>query len=130
MAEISIKLAKVEEATRKKDEITNEFITQTKEQLETKMETHVEKREAIISDMKEKLKVSGREIGRERDRCINFLYSLQIHAQEIEKTRETLEQQKANEQKAIEEKLKTAQALRDENIKKMLDRLKEHVSSA
>lgn len=60
---------------------------------------------------------------------INFLYSLQIHAQEIEKTRETLEQQKANEQKAIEEKLKTAQALRDENIKKMLDRLKEHVSS-
>ncbi|KAH8404340.1 hypothetical protein KR222_002879 [Zaprionus bogoriensis] len=105
MAEISIKLAKVEEATRKKDEITNEFITQTKEQLETKMEHHVEKREAIISDMKEKLK---------------------IHAQEIEKTRETLEQQKANEQKAIEEKLKTAQALRDENIKKMLDRLKEH----
>ncbi|XP_017857259.1 PREDICTED: zinc finger protein DZIP1L isoform X1 [Drosophila arizonae] len=105
MAEISIKLAKVEEATRKKDEITNEFITQTKEQLETKMETHVEKREAIISDMKEKLK---------------------IHAQEIEKTRETLEQQKANEQKAIEEKLKTAQALRDENIKKMLNRLKEH----
>ncbi|XP_023166188.1 stathmin isoform X7 [Drosophila hydei] len=105
MAEISIKLAKVEEATRKKDEITNEFITQTKEQLENKMETHVEKREAIISDMKEKLK---------------------IHAQEIEKTRETLEQQKANEQKAIEEKLKTAQALRDENIKKMLNRLKEH----
>ncbi|XP_034471903.1 stathmin isoform X4 [Drosophila innubila] len=105
MAEISIKLAKVEEATRKKDEITNEFITQTKEQLETKMEHHVEKRDAIISDMKEKLK---------------------IHAQEIEKTRETLEQQKANEQKAIEEKLKTAQALRDENIKKMLDRLKEH----
>lgn len=60
MAEISIKLAKVEEATRKKDEITNEFITQTKEQLETKMETHVEKREAIISDMKEKLKVKGK----------------------------------------------------------------------
>ncbi|KAH8381189.1 hypothetical protein KR200_008536 [Drosophila serrata] len=105
MADISNKLAKVEEATRKKDEITNEFITQTKEQLESKMEQHVEKREAIISDMKEKLK---------------------IHAQEIEKTRETLEQQKANEQKAIEEKLKIAQSLRDENIKKMLDRLKEH----
>ncbi|XP_030377410.1 uncharacterized protein LOC115626253 isoform X2 [Scaptodrosophila lebanonensis] len=105
MADISNKLAKVEEATRKKDEITNEFITQTKEQLESKMELHVEKREAIISDMKEKLK---------------------IHAQEIEKTRETLEQQKVNEQKAIEEKLKTAQTLRDENIKKMLNRLKEH----
>ncbi|XP_070855545.1 stathmin isoform X3 [Drosophila suzukii] len=106
MADISNKLAKVEEATRKKDEITNEFISQTKEQLESKMELHVEKREAIISDMKEKLK---------------------IHAQEIEKTRETLEQQKASEQKAIEEKLKIAKFLRDENIKKMLDRLKEHI---
>ncbi|XP_055923515.1 axoneme-associated protein mst101(2) isoform X1 [Eupeodes corollae] len=105
MAEISNKLAKIEEATRKKDELNNEFITQTKEQLETKMEQHVEKREAIISDLKEKLK---------------------IHSQEIEKTRTTLEQQKFIEKEAIEEKLKTAQSLRDENIKKMLERLKEH----
>lgn len=29
---------------------------------------------------------------------------------------------------AIEEKLKTAEQQRDDNIKKMLDRLKEHVS--
>lgn len=57
MADLSYKLAKIEEATRKKDEITNEFINQTKEQLESKMEQHVEKREAIISDLKEKLKV-------------------------------------------------------------------------
>lgn len=57
MADLTYKLAKIEEATRKKDEITNEFINQTKEQLESKMEQHVEKREAIISDLKEKLKV-------------------------------------------------------------------------
>nr|XP_036215746.1 intracellular protein transport protein USO1 isoform X2 [Bactrocera oleae]XP_036215747.1 intracellular protein transport protein USO1 isoform X2 [Bactrocera oleae]XP_036215748.1 intracellular protein transport protein USO1 isoform X2 [Bactrocera oleae]XP_036215749.1 intracellular protein transport protein USO1 isoform X2 [Bactrocera oleae] len=105
MADLSYKLSKIEEATRKKDEITNEFINQTKEKLETKIEQHVEKREAIISDMKEKLK---------------------IHSQEIEKTREQLEQQKSIEKVAIEEKLKTAQTLRDENIKKMLERLKEH----
>ncbi|KAL9924683.1 GYF domain-containing protein gyf-1 isoform X3 [Glossina fuscipes] len=105
MADLSYKLAKIEEATRKKDEITNEFINQTKENLETKMEQHVEKREAIISDLKEKLK---------------------IHSQEIEKTREQLEHQKYVEKIAIEEKLKSAQTLRDENIKKMLERLKEH----
>jgi hypothetical protein len=29
---------------------------------------------------------------------------------------------------AVEEKLKTASAQRDENLKKMIDRLKEHVS--
>lgn len=39
-----------------------------------------------------------------------------------------MEQQKYIEKIAIEEKLKTAQSLRDENIKKMLERLKEHVS--
>ncbi|XP_037958673.1 stathmin isoform X2 [Teleopsis dalmanni] len=105
MADLTNKLAKIEEATRKKDEIANEFINQTKEQLESKMEHHVEKREAIISDLKEKLK---------------------IHSQEIEKTREQLEQQKISEKVAIEEKLKSAQSLRDDYIKKMLERLKEH----
>lgn len=39
-----------------------------------------------------------------------------------------MEQQKYIEKIAIEEKLKSAQTLRDENIKKMLERLKEHVS--
>lgn len=57
-----------------------------------------------------------------------FALPLQIHSQEVEKTREQLEHQKYVEKIAIEEKLKTAQNLRDENIKKMLERLKEHVS--
>lgn len=43
-------------------------------------------------------------------------------------TRLTLEQQTAEVYKAIEEKLNTAAAQRDENIKKMLERLREHVS--
>jgi len=105
MAELSAKMAKIEEATRKKDELNNEFINQTKEALVTKMEHYEEKREAIISDLKEKLKT---------------------HSQEIEKTRSSLEQQKLEERMALEEKLKTAQSLRDDNIKKMLERLKEH----
>lgn len=57
MADISNKLAKIEEAGRKKDELNNEFMIKTKEQLNTKLEQHIEKREAIISDLKEKLKV-------------------------------------------------------------------------
>lgn len=105
MAELSNKLVKIEEASRKKDEINNEFIITTKEALDSKMRQHVEKREATISDLKEKLKT---------------------HSQEIEKTRTTLEQKKYEEKIAIEEKLKIAQALRDDNIKKMLERLKEH----
>lgn len=52
-----MKVAKIGEASRKKDEFNSSFINQTKEQLESKMETVVEKREALISDKKEKLKV-------------------------------------------------------------------------
>jgi hypothetical protein len=46
----------------------------------------------------------------------------------VEKTRLSLEVQTNEVRLAVEEKLKIATAQRDENIKKMLDRLKEHVS--
>lgn len=55
----------------------------------------------------------------------NF-FSLQLES--VEKTRLSLEQQTEEVRCAVEEKLKTAAAQRDENIKRMLDRLKEHVS--
>lgn len=45
----------------------------------------------------------------------------------MEKTRLSLEQQTDEVRSAIEEKLKTATIQRDENMKKMLNRLKEHV---
>lgn len=54
--------------------------------------------------------------------------ALQNQFDEIEKNRLNLEQQKNMEREAIDNKLKTATQLRDENIKKMLERLKEHVS--
>lgn len=57
IADWSAKMAKIEEASRKKDELNNEFIIHTKEALLTKMEHSEEKREAIITDLKEKLKV-------------------------------------------------------------------------
>ena len=57
IADWSVKMAKIEEASRKKDELNNEFMIHTKEALLTKMEHSEEKREAIITDLKEKLKV-------------------------------------------------------------------------
>lgn len=57
IADWTNKMARIEEASRKKDELNNEFICQAKETLITKMEHSEEKREAIISDMREKLKV-------------------------------------------------------------------------
>lgn len=53
---------------------------------------------------------------------------MQSQFQEIEKTRMTLEQQKNEERMALDQKLQSAANIRDENMKKMLDRLKEHVS--
>lgn len=59
MADWSAKASKIEEIARKKDELNIEFINQTKEALEAKMEYHVEKRDALMTDMKKKLKVGN-----------------------------------------------------------------------
>lgn len=53
---------------------------------------------------------------------------LQMQFQEIEKSRISIEQQKYTDRVALQNKLKIAANARDENMKKMLDRLKEHVS--
>lgn len=58
-------------------------------------------------------------------RFICFIFQLEG----VEKSRSSLEQQAAEVAAAIEEKLKTAANQRDENIKKILDKLKEHVSA-
>lgn len=117
-------MSKIEEASRKKDEQTNLFISQTKEALEKKIENHTEKREAYISDLKTKLKVSPLNLCFDRILIGYF----KDHIENVEKTRLSLEQQTDEVRSAIEDKLKTASAQRDENIKKMLERLKEHVS--
>ena len=57
IADWSAKISRIEEASRKKDELNAEFMSQAKENLEAKMEHYEEKREALMSDMKEKLKV-------------------------------------------------------------------------
>ncbi|XP_046428368.1 stress response protein nst1 isoform X1 [Neodiprion fabricii] len=105
LAALATKLGKIEEASRKKDELSAAFISQTREALDAKMTNTEEKREAHIADLKSKLKE---------------------HLESVEKTRLSLEQQTEEVRCAVEEKLKTAAAQRDENIKKMLDRLKEH----
>lgn len=57
MADWTAKCTKIEEIARKKDELNNEFMSQTKEALHAKMEHCEEKRDAIITEVKEKLKV-------------------------------------------------------------------------
>lgn len=51
------KQSRIEEATRKKDELNVDFKNRAKEALDAKFEQQEEKREAIMSDIKEKLKV-------------------------------------------------------------------------
>lgn len=58
MAALSAKMQKIEEASRKRDEQTSQFITTTRDALEQKMGTVTEKREAYITDLKTKLKVN------------------------------------------------------------------------
>lgn len=111
-----------------------EFSNQARENLNAKMENYGENREAIMTDMKDKLKVCTESwvffifFGalKKSQWIINTLRP-QNQFQEIEKTRLTMEQQKNVERVAIDKKLQSAAFIRDENIKKMLERLKEHV---
>ncbi|XP_029164655.1 uncharacterized protein At1g10890 isoform X2 [Nylanderia fulva] len=105
LACLATKISKIEEKSRKKDELNAAFITATREALDAKMNNTEEKREAHIADLKSKLKE---------------------HLDAVEQTRLGLELQTEEVRYAVEEKLKTATAQREENIKKMLDRLKEH----
>lgn len=105
MAAIAQKMAKIEEASRIRSEQSSTFIASTKEALDAKMETHEEKREAYIGELRARLK---------------------DHLEGVEKTRLSLEQQTAEVYKAIEEKMSTAAAQRDENLKKMIERLRDH----
>ncbi|XP_076222676.1 stathmin isoform X2 [Nomia melanderi] len=109
LAALAAKLSKIEEAARKKDELSAAFIAATRESLHAKMNNTEEKREAHIAELKNKLKE---------------------HFESIEKSRLSLEQQTKEVRCAIEEKLQTAAAQRDDNIKRMLVRLKEHEEQA
>lgn len=57
IADWSAKMSRIEQAGRKKDEINKDFANQAKEALDAKMGNYEEKREAIMTDLKEKLKV-------------------------------------------------------------------------
>lgn len=59
---------------------------------------------------------------------MNEIVLFQLHAEEIKKNKDQLEHQKIEERNALNDKLKTAAILRDENIKRILERLREHVS--
>jgi Fe2+ transport system protein B len=56
MALLAAKMSKIEEASKKREEQENNFISQTREALEQRMEAHIEKRESIINDLRSKIK--------------------------------------------------------------------------
>lgn len=57
IADWSAKKNRIEEASRKKIEMDKEFANQARENLNAKMDNYGENREAIMADMKDKLKV-------------------------------------------------------------------------
>lgn len=56
MAAIAQKMQKIEDASRIRSEQTNSFIVNTKEALDAKMDSHEEKREAYINELRARLK--------------------------------------------------------------------------
>lgn len=59
MTKWTAKVAKIEEAIRRKDILNADFIVQTKEALDAKMGQSEEKRETLLAELKDKLKVNS-----------------------------------------------------------------------
>lgn len=79
IADWSAKMSRIEQAGRKKDEMNKDFANQAKEALDAKMGNYEEKREAIMTDLKEKLKVRETNLNGiyEINQSINFLLCLE-----------------------------------------------------
>ncbi|PNF19152.1 hypothetical protein B7P43_G09805 [Cryptotermes secundus] len=104
MVNLAIMMSKIEEASERRKEQENYFISQTREALEQKMEVYTENRESLINDLKSRLKE---------------------HWEIVEKTRRSLEMQK-REAKGAAETIHTATPRKDGNIEKIIQRMKEH----
>lgn len=75
MAAIAQKMAKIEEASRIRSEQTNNFIVATKEALDAKMDSHEEKREAYINELRARLKDHLEGVEKTRwELGFNFIY--------------------------------------------------------
>lgn len=105
LSQLADKWNKIEEASQKKAEFNSTFITQTKEQLEKKMEVITENRETLMNSLRSKLK---------------------DHDDRVHEVRKSLEVQKEEIKENLEKKLAVASDNRDEKIQKMVEKLKEH----
>jgi hypothetical protein len=99
------KMKKIEEASKRRMEEANCFISQKREAIERKMEAHIEKRESLINDLKSRVKEHW-ESAEQRILSRNT----RINEPRIK----------------VEENLKMNAARRNDIIKTKLDRLKEH----
>jgi len=56
LSELKAKMGRIEEAAKKRDEQTQDFITATKSALDQKMKVHTEKHEEFLGDLINKVK--------------------------------------------------------------------------
>lgn len=106
-ASIGERLARLEEASRKREESNAAFVSTTQLALEEKFDVSSSNRDAHLNSLKAKIA---------------------DHLGGVETVRKQLEVQSQELRDAINAKLSSAQENRDEQLRKFLDKLKEHVS--
>ncbi|XP_059485919.1 ensconsin isoform X3 [Neocloeon triangulifer] len=107
--ELKAKMNRIEEAAKKRDEQTQEFINVTKNALDQKMKVHTEKHEEYLGDLISKVKEH-----------------LEIVDKHRQSTTESGDKQTEEVRTSLEERLRTASEQREEHLRKQLERLKEH----
>ncbi|CAB3380444.1 Hypothetical predicted protein [Cloeon dipterum] len=105
-------MSRIEEAAKKRDEKTQEFINATKSALDQKMKIHTEKHEEFLGDLISKVK--------------DHLEIVDKHRQSTTESGDKMTEEVRN---SLEERLRTASEQREEHLRKQLERLKEHAES-
>merc|ERR1712183_285485 len=105
LATVNERISRLEEASRKRDEVQKEFISSTQAALEDKLDASSNNRKAYLNGLRAKIT---------------------DHLNNVVSVRKSLDEQTNELRDAIEVKMKSAEENRTENLNKMLEKLKEH----
>jgi adenylosuccinate synthase len=110
------KLRKVDEAAKRREEDAANFVNVTKENLEKKIEAHVEKRENYISDLKTKMSSHTSHLQEVRQNMEKSMTEIELKGKEEWLTK--LEAHEKNREKVLQDRLETLKK-HDERIEQV-----------
>lgn len=152
LASINEKNQKIEEAAKFREESNQIFSKQTEQKIISKMETNKENREAILSNLMERLKKTDGKINQIKEinekethmlktkieskletaeenrleKLNSLIERMKEHEKHVDEVRKVTQNEKCELEEKILQKLESACVFREQQIEKMKEKLKQH----